>query len=98
MNETTAEPAEVIDHPDRSRFEILVDGHIAFAAYRLDGDVMALTHTIVPNALAGHGVGTRLIAGMLKQVRARHLKIIPECSFVVAYLQKHPEEADLVAN
>lgn len=93
----TADVAEVIDRPERSRFELLVDGHIAFAAYRRDGDVLTLTHTIVPQALAGHGIGTALISGVLKQVRARQERIVPECAFVVAYLEKHPDERDLVA-
>ncbi len=89
--------SDVTDHPERHRFELLADGHIAFAAYRREGDVLTLTHTIVPQALAGQGIGTKLIAAVLKQVRARGLQIVPECSFVSAYLQKHPEEADLVA-
>jgi predicted GNAT family acetyltransferase len=88
---------DVTDHPESRRFELPVDGHIAFAAYRRDGDVLTLTHTIVPLPLAGQGIGSKLIGAVLKQVRASGLKIVPECSFVSAYLQKHPEEADLVA-
>jgi predicted GNAT family acetyltransferase len=87
----------VIDRPERSRFELVVDGHIAFAAYRRDGDILTLTHTIVPEALAGQGIGTKLIGGVLKLARARQERIVPECSFVVAYLEKHPEDRDLVA-
>jgi predicted GNAT family acetyltransferase len=89
---------DVTDHPERHRFELAVDGHIAFAAYRRDGDVLALTHTIVPQELAGQGIGSKLIAAVLEQVRARGETIVPECSFVAAYLQKHPEDADLVAS
>lgn len=88
---------EVVDRPERHRFEMLVEGHIAFAAYRREGDVLTLTHTIVPTALAGKGIGSKLIAAILNQVRAQGLKVVPECSFVQAYLQKHPEETDLVA-
>ena len=92
-----ADLAEVIDHPERSRFELPLDGHTAFAAYRRDGKVLALTHTIVPQALAGQGVGTKLIGSVLKEVRAKGERIVPECSFVVAYLEKHPEDRDLVS-
>jgi predicted GNAT family acetyltransferase len=88
---------DVIDHPERQRFEWAVDGHIAFAAYRRDGDVLALTQTIVPQELAGRGIGSKLIAAVLEQVRTRGEKIVPECSFVAAYLQKHPEDSDLIA-
>jgi predicted GNAT family acetyltransferase len=97
VTDTPVTDTDVTDHPDRHRFELAVDGHIAFAAYRRAGDVLTLTHTIVPQQLAGQGIGTKLIGAVLKQVRARGERIVPECSFVSAYLQKHPEEADLVA-
>ncbi len=90
--------ADVIDRPDRNRFELVTDGHLAFAAYEREGEVLRMTHTIVPAALSGRGIGTKLIAGALALVRAEGLRIVPLCSFVAAYLEKHPEERDLVAH
>lgn len=94
----SADQGEVVDHPERERFEWEVDGHIAYAAYKRAGDVLTLTHTIVPGSIAGRGIATKLIGAVMRQVRAEGLKIEPECSFVTAYLQKHPEDADLIAS
>ncbi|MEG3181605.1 GNAT family N-acetyltransferase [Sphingomonas sp. LT1P40] len=85
------------DNRSRSRYELVVDGHTAFAAYTIDGDVMTFTHTIVPPALEGRGIASRLILHALTDVRARGMTLIAKCSFVAAYIRKHPEWADLLA-
>lgn len=89
--------ADVHDNIDRHRFELVEDDHLAFAEYRIDGDVMTFTHTIVPPEIGGRGVGGRLISAALAQVRQRGLKVVPQCSFVAAYIQRHPEQGDLLA-
>jgi predicted GNAT family acetyltransferase len=85
------------DNPAKSRFELLEHGQTAFAAYELDGDTISFTHTIVPPALEGHGVASRLIAYALGEARNRGLKVRAECSFVAAYIERHPEMQDLLA-
>jgi predicted GNAT family acetyltransferase len=88
---------EVVDNPARHRFELEVDGETAFAAYRFEGNDIVFYHTVVPDALSGRGIGSRLVRGALEQVRARGLKVVPLCPFVRAYIEKHPEEQDLLA-
>ena len=88
---------EVRDNAAAHRFELVVDRHLSFSEYTLDGDVITFTHTIVPPALEGHGVASRLISGALAQVRARGLKVRPVCKFVKAYIERHPEWQDLLA-
>ena len=87
---------EVSDNPVRHRFELEVDGHLAATYYEIEDGVITFTHTEVPPELGGKGVGSRLIKGALDQVRARGLKVIAECPFVKAYIEKHPEYADLL--
>ena len=89
--------SEVADNKDRSRYELAVDGETAFAAYRIDGGIVTFTHTVVPEESQGHGVASRLIGAALADVRARRLKIVPQCVFVRAYLDRHPSEKDLLA-
>lgn len=87
----------VTDNRDASRYELIVDGHKAVAAYALAGDTITFTHTVVSHEIEGRGVASRLIAGALADVRSRGLKIVAQCAFVAAYLDRHPEERDLLA-
>lgn len=87
--------AEVQDNAAAQRFELAEQGHVAHADYEIDGDVVVFTHTIVPAALQGMGVGSRLIAGALAQVRASGRRVRPLCSFVARYMAQHPEWNDL---
>ncbi|MFD6565892.1 GNAT family N-acetyltransferase [Micromonospora profundi] len=88
----------VEDNPAKNRFEILVDDALAgFTAYVPRGEVLVFTHTEVDRAFQGKGVGGALIRGTLDQVRARGGRLVPQCPFVAAFIDKHPEYADLVA-
>jgi len=89
--------SEVRNNQERSQFELDVDGHVARAEYRKQGEVIVFTHTVVPQALQGQGIGSRLIEGALAQVRTAGQKIDPQCSFVARYLAQHPEWQDLRA-
>jgi predicted GNAT family acetyltransferase len=78
-----------------SRFEMPVDGGLAFASYFRRGDALIITHTETPRHLRGQGLGARLVKGTLDAIRADGLKVVAGCSFVADYLQQHPEYADL---
>ena len=54
-------------------------------------------HTEVPREFEGRGIGSALVKAMLELARAEGLKVKPLCSFVSAYMQRHPEFADLRA-
>jgi predicted GNAT family acetyltransferase len=89
--------ASVRDNKDRSRFELDVGSEVAFANYRLTPTAVIITHTETPRALRGRGVASELIRGALELIRADRRKVIAGCGFVVDYLHKHPEFADLSA-
>lgn len=89
--------SEVRDNRSKNRFELEVDGALAIAVYRRRGDHITFTHTEVPEALGGQGIGKRLIAGALAQVRREGLKVVPACPFVRHYIDSHKEEQDLLA-
>jgi uncharacterized protein len=89
--------AAVRDNKASHRFELDVEGHIAFANYRLSPTAVIITHTETPRSLRGRGVASELIKGALKMIRANGQKVVAGCGFVVDYLRKHPEDADLVA-
>jgi hypothetical protein len=80
-----------------SRYELDIDGATAFANYRLAPGRVVITHTETPPALRGRGIASKLVHGALEQIRAEGLKVVAGCGFVVDYLDKHPEFADLAA-
>lgn len=88
----------VTDIPDRSRFEGSVDGRAAgFAQYHREGDVMVMPHTEVFPEFEGQGVGGAIVRHALEAFRSQGLGVDPQCPFVAAWIQRHPEFADLVA-
>jgi predicted GNAT family acetyltransferase len=84
------------DNPERQRFELEADGATAISEYRIKDGIITFVHTEVPEALSGRGIASRLIKSALEQVRARGLKVASRCSFVTAYMAKHPEYNDLL--
>jgi uncharacterized protein len=88
---------EVTDNPAHHRFELKFGDHVAMAFYDLSPGVITFTHTKVPDALSGQGVGTRLARGALEHVRTRGLKVVPQCPFIATFIQKNPEFSGLLA-
>jgi len=86
----------VIDNKAEQEFELTVDGYRAVAAYQLEGDTIVFTHTLVPPAIEGRGVGSRLIRAALDSARDQGLRVVPQCPFVRAFIERHPEYRDLV--
>ncbi|GEL21885.1 N-acetyltransferase [Pseudonocardia sulfidoxydans NBRC 16205] len=87
----------VVDRPDRSRFEILVDDEVAGRAfYQLRDGLIVFTHTEVDDRFGGRGIGGALARGALDAARARGLRVRPDCTFVKGWIDKHPEYADLL--
>jgi len=89
--------ANVVDNPAAGRFEIYADGELAgFAAYHRDGATVTFTHTEVDLRFEGHGYGSALARCALDAVRVEGLAVLPVCPFIQGYLQRHPDDVDLV--
>ena len=88
----------VRDNPERRRYEAVMDDDVAgFVFYREGDGSLILIHTEVDERFEGQGIGSRLVAATLDDIRERGLRIVPLCPFVKAYLERHPEYTDLVA-
>jgi predicted GNAT family acetyltransferase len=85
------------DNQSRKRFELEVDGHVAFLTYRREDDGLELIHTEVPDELEGKGVGSRLVKEVLAFARENSLRVTPTCKFVRSYLERHSDEQDVLA-
>ena len=80
----------VHDNIAAHRFELEIDDEVAKAWYRRQGNVVTFTHTEVPTALSGQGVGGRLAKGALDAVRAAGLRVVAKCPFIAGFLRLHP--------
>ena len=80
-----------------SRYELPVGGDLAVSYYGRSVDAVVFTHTEVPEALEGEGVGSALARGALDDVRARGLKVIPLCPFIAAFMRRHKAYRDLLS-
>ena len=88
---------EIRDNPEKHRFETgLGDGSVAFAEYRRLHGKIVFTHTEVPQAHEGQGIGSALIRFALGAAREQGLKVVPICPFFAAYMKKHEEVEDLL--
>lgn len=91
-----SETVTVVNNEAEHRFEAKLGDEVAFTQYRLQDGVLHLPHTVVPEAFAGRGVGGLLAKAALGYAREHGLQVAPTCSFISAYITKHPEWHDLV--
>ena len=88
--------SQISDNTARSRFELVEEGKLAFADYRLDDSLLILPHVEADPALRGKGTAGRLMTGVLELARERGWKVRPICGYAAAFIQRHPEYVDLL--
>jgi predicted GNAT family acetyltransferase len=92
-----AADVRIADVPDRSRFEIRVDGEIAgFTEYRRAPELIAFVHTLIDPRFEGQGLASDLVRTALSSARSDGLVVFPFCPFVRTYVARHTEYLDLV--
>ena len=87
---------DISNNQGLSRFEVSLPEGIGFLRYRIEPDTMHLLYVEVPREAWGHGIAAELSYAALEFAKARALKVIPVCSYVVAYLRRHPEYSEMV--
>ncbi len=89
---------EVVDNPQLSQYDALLDGEcVGFAAYNKTPDGVLLPHVEVRVEHNGQGIGSELVKGVLEDIRRQGLSAVPLCPFVVDYVARHPEYHDVVS-
>ncbi len=87
----------ITDTADRQRYEALEGDELAgFLEYVLKRGRLALVHTETVAGHEGRGVAAQLVRFALDDARRRELRVIPICPYVKAYLERHPDQADIV--
>ena len=88
----------MIEHDQAGhRFVAVQDGQEGRLDYTIDGDVRAITHTSVPEAIGGRGIAGNLVRSALEHARAAGLRVRPACEYAEAWMSRHPEYDDLRA-
>lgn len=78
-------------------FELRLEGHRCVLDYTLNRNVMTIIHTGVPSELGGRGLAAEITKFALEYAQSQGWRVIPQCSYVAAYIQKHPIYASLVS-
>lgn len=89
----------IADHPERHRYELDEGGKLAaHIQYRMRGtDTIELIHTEVPPEFEGQGFASKIAKFAFDDARRRALKVVPTCTYLQAYLRKHPDYEDLIS-
>jgi predicted GNAT family acetyltransferase len=86
----------VIENPAAHRFKMAIEDTIAAAYYRLECSKVILIHTEVPQELSGRGIGSKLVEGVFRLIRETRRQAVVRCSFMRAWVSRHPEVNDLI--
>ncbi len=87
----------VIHNQAAHRYEMCVDGHLSVCEYEDVAGRRVFTHTLVPPELRGRGIAEQLVRAALTEVRAEGREVIPACSYVARFIERHREYRDLLA-
>ncbi|MGH2665181.1 GNAT family N-acetyltransferase [Flavobacterium sp.] len=97
MSNSNVESKLVINE-EKKRFELKVEGETAFVEFILSNEnIFFLTHTEVPVALEGKGVGSAIISRVLEYIKEKGYTLAPLCPFAAAYIKRHPDWKNILA-
>lgn len=100
MDHVEQQPSVVRDD-EAGRFEARLGADLAgYAEFAHEGSpgapVWRFTHTVVDPRFEGRGVGSLLVRSVLAEARTCGAAVLPQCPFVRSYLERHPDQVDLV--
>ena len=81
---------------ESEQFEISEGNETAFIEYKINGDVISILHTEVPDILGGKGVGSALVTYAFDYARREKLGLKVYCSFAAVFAKKHPDWNDII--
>ena len=93
-----AQTSGTVTHNENGQqFEMSVPNGKAVLRYKRGEKQIDLLHTVVPPEDEGNGHGTALVQAAFDYARKSDIEVVPTCPFVKAYVDKHPEQRDIVA-
>lgn len=92
IKKTCACDYKLIDNAPCMRYEFHIEHYVPRIEYTKNKKGrICFTHTEVPEPLCGKGIASELVEQSLRDVDRQGLKLIPSCSFVAAYIKRHPD-------
>lgn len=89
-------PQEVVNNVDLGRYEMEVEGDFVVVTYKLESNVLDLTHAGTPPALRKRGLAAIVVGFALEDAKSRGLRVKPTCPYVAWFVEQHPEYAGLI--
>ncbi len=86
----------LIHNKEENKYEFHIDDNIAYITYDNQDGVLHITHTIVPDALAGKGLAKILTIAVMNEIESLGLKVQPQCTYTVAFMEKNPDYQHLL--
>ncbi|MGD2114959.1 MAG: GNAT family N-acetyltransferase [Acidobacteriota bacterium] len=91
--------SQVTLNEDAGRFEVPVEGEKAVLSFRrVDDETLDYTSTVVPPEARGQGIAGALVRHALDWARGEGYRVIPTCSYVARWIERHEDYQDLVAD
>lgn len=87
---------QLIDNEELKQYEFHIEEFIPRIEYIKAQNQIFLTHTEIPNFLAGKGVGAKLVKQALEDIKQKDLTLVPLCPFVALYIKRHQKWRKLV--
>ena len=93
---------QVVNEHENSRYILRLPGieEPAFLAYEIQEEngstIYDLRHTYVTPAMRGQGVAAKLVKKAVEDAREGNHKLYPTCSYIHTYMQRHPEDNDVL--
>ncbi len=88
---------EIVHESSAKRFVAVVEGQECVIDYQRSGDTMTITHTGVPASLGGRGIASELARFSLDTAKEQGWQVVPACSYVASWIEKHPDYQKLLA-
>jgi len=79
----------VRDNTEQNRFELVEDGHMAVADYRITGETLYIDYVESPPPLRGAGTAGRLMEGVMKAAADKGYAVVPICGYAAAWMRRH---------
>ena len=85
-----------VHDPAAERWTVDLEGQRSLLDYHLADGVMTIRHTEVPEAVGGRGIASRLVGAAFAWARAQGYRVRPACEYAAVWVQRHPQQADIV--